>query len=75
MLAGCVLGYCVYLTWSALTSETVDRVCVHNGGTGSRGIKVIFIAGLSTCACAYSRSLAGPDGVSKGRILATLLHE
>ena len=41
MLAGCVLGYCVYLTWSALTSEAVDRVCVHNGGTGSRGVKVM----------------------------------
>ncbi|KAK9858472.1 hypothetical protein WJX84_010638 [Apatococcus fuscideae] len=43
LTSGCVLGYCVYLTWSALTSETVDRVCVHNGGTGSRGVKVILV--------------------------------
>ncbi|KAK9840265.1 hypothetical protein WJX74_006470 [Apatococcus lobatus] len=41
LTSGCVLGYCVYLTWSALTSETVDRVCVHNGGTGSRGVKIV----------------------------------
>ncbi|KAK9867400.1 hypothetical protein WJX84_004681 [Apatococcus fuscideae] len=56
LTSGCVFGYCVYLTWSALTSETVDRACVHNGGTGSRGIKIVgfVLAILSILAATFT---------------------
>lgn len=57
--AGCVFGYCVDLTWSALTSEVVGSPCIHNGGTGSRGIKV-------TCAL-----LVGAAHLARGTLVAS----